>query len=377
MKNSSIEQEVKSDIVHGFFLSYIIVFFIVFIKDYMIENYDDFIIELTAFFFSLYGMWYYKKYQKVKESSYLALVIGALTIIALTYISDFGNYTSVFMVVFALSFFFLLEYKEALIFATIYYIIEIIFMYVVGISTQYHPLLNNIDSLVNLTLAVFFVMMFGFYYHFTIRRSYKALEKSNRQKEVLIKEVHHRVKNNLNVIISMLSIQADSDYNSAKEALLNSRDRISSIALVHDSLYKSEDLELIHIDKYMQNLIQNIQQIYDPKKKVKINFNVSELTLELNKALFIGLILNEIIVNSFKHAFKSTKKPSIDIIFIKTRESYVFNISDNGQGLQDSSIIKEQKYIGSQFVNIALNQVEGTSSVYNKKGLHYEIRLPL
>ncbi len=377
MKNTSIEQEVKADIVHGFFLSYIVVFIIVVIKDYLIKNYDDFFVEFIALFFSLYGMWYYKKFQKLKESSYLALAIGALTIIALTYNSDFGNYTAIFMVVFALSFFFLLEYKEALAFATVYYIVEIILMCIIGSTTQYHPLLNNIDSLINLTLAVFFVMMFGFYYHFTIRRSYIALEKSNRQKEVLIKEVHHRVKNNLNVIISMLSIQADSNYNSAKEALLNSRDRINTIALVHDTLYKSEDLELIHIDKYMQNLIQNIQQIYDPKKKVKINFNVSELTLELNKALFIGLILNEIIVNSFKHAFKSTKKPSIDIIFIKTRESYVFNISDNGQGLQDSSIIKEQKYIGSQFVNIALNQVEGTSRVYNRDGLHYEIRLPL
>jgi len=75
MKNTSIEQEVKADIVHGFFLSYIVVFIIVVIKDYLIKNYDDFFVEFIALFFSLYGMWYYKKFQKLKESSYVTLAI--------------------------------------------------------------------------------------------------------------------------------------------------------------------------------------------------------------------------------------------------------------------------------------------------------------
>lgn len=375
MKTTSIEASVKNSIIDGFFLSYIIVFIIAGSRDFVIENYDDFIVESIALFTSLCGLWYYKKSHNSKISSYIALAIGSLTIIALTYINNFENYTAIFMVIFALAFFFMFEFKEAIILSIIYYSIEMVFIFFLANSTQNHPLLNNEDALFNLILATIFVMIFGFYYHFTIRKAYQALETSNREKELLIKEVHHRVKNNLNVIISMLSIQADFNKE-AQEALLSSRDRVASIALVHDSLYKSDDLEFIDIRHYLESLIRNITQLYDPKDEVTIKLNIAELTMELNKALFLGLILNELLVNSFKHAFKNSSQAEINITFTKSKENYLFNYGDNGSGLKDNNILKDEQKIGSQFVNIALKQIDGKSKVYNNDGLQYTISFP-
>ncbi len=376
MKATSVEASVKNSIVDGFFLSYIIVFIIAGSRDFMIQNYDDCIVESIALFTSLCGLWYYKKSHNTKISSYIALAIGSLTIIALTYINNFENYTAIFMVIFALAFFFMFEFKEAIILSVIYYSIEIVFIFILADSTQNHPLLNNEDALFNLLLATIFVMIFGFYYHFTIRKAYQALETSNREKELLIKEVHHRVKNNLNVIISMLSIQADFNQE-AEEALLSSRDRVASIALVHESLYKSDDLEFIDIRHYLEALIKNITQLYDPKGEVTIKLNIAELTMELNKALFLGLILNELLVNSFKHAFKNSSQKEINIAFTKSDENYLFNYGDNGLGLKDNNILKDEQKIGSQFVNIALKQIDGKSKVYSKDGLHYMISFPI
>ncbi len=376
MATLSIEQSVKATIVHGFYVSYLVVFFLAFSVDVMSENYLDSRIDAVAWLSALFGIWFYRKYKNVKFSSYLALLIGALSIIALTYIGGFGNYDAVFMVVFALSFFFMLEYKEALVLSFIFYSIEIALMVFIARSSVNDPLLDNTESLSNIFLSTVFIIMFGLYYHFTIRRAYQALEKSNRQKELLIKEVHHRVKNNLNVIISMLSLQAESNYTNASEALLSSRDRVASIALVHESLYKSEDLEFIHIDNYLSSLIGNIQALYDREKKIEIKLSINNITMELNRALFIGLIMNELLVNSYKHAFKSSLNPCVNISFEERSDDYFFSFSDNGVGVEENFSLENQVNIGSKFVLIALGQVEGESRIYNKDGLHYEITFP-
>ncbi len=204
----------------------------------------------------------------------------------------------------------------------------------------------------------------------------EKLRNTVKEKEILLKEVHHRVKNNLQVISSILSLQA-SYVNDVKtlEILKESQDRIKTMSFVHESLYQNSDFSSIKLGDYVSTLAQNL--IYSYKAAgffVRLDTHFDEIYLDLYQAIPCGLIINELVSNALKHAFKNTNKGKLSILIYKKSNIILLNICDNGVGMPDNIKIENTETLGFQLVHALVDQLDGTIEVNNKNGTEYLIK---
>jgi two-component sensor histidine kinase len=189
----------------------------------------------------------------------------------------------------------------------------------------------------------------------------------------LLKEVYHRVKNNLNVIASMIGLQARILKNDEREHLLKSKHRIESIAMVHEMLYRSNDLEHVDFQAYMQKLASLLLRMYGAEK-IDVRIEGEHAGLELDTMVQLGIIVNELLTNSVKYAFEKTQTPEVYISLIKDEKGYVFIYKDNGKGVDDIETLTQGHSLGLKLVQLSVRQLNGDMHISDKNGLQYEIR---
>jgi PAS domain S-box-containing protein len=213
------------------------------------------------------------------------------------------------------------------------------------------------------------------------KRAELQIKKSLKEKEILLKEIHHRVKNNLQVITSLLDLQADAlgDSNIHK-AIQDSKDRIHSMALVHENLYRFGDLARINGIEYIHKLIDYIFDVYGDLT-VNITFNVQietpSLELDMDTAVPIGLILTELLSNALKHAFPHGKKGEIHIAVRPGIPGMLtMEVRDNGVGMPPDINVPESQSLGLQLVHLLTQQVKGTIEIKRNKGTTVTITFP-
>jgi len=225
-------------------------------------------------------------------------------------------------------------------------------------------------------------------------RAEVQIEASLKEKEVLLKEIHHRVKNNLQVVSSLLNLQTGYvDDAQALGVLRDSRHRIRSMALIHEALYKSQDLARVDFSGYIRNLSSYLLRSYgDLAEAISLNIETDEVSLGINSAVPCGLILNELISNSLKHAFPSTEdrssngaSPGIENaldgtkgeIYIKLRtdgnNQLSLVVGDNGVGFSPDLDFRNTSSLGLQLVNTLVEQLEGTIELENSGGTAFQI----
>ncbi len=194
------------------------------------------------------------------------------------------------------------------------------------------------------------------------------------EKSVLLKEIHHRVKNNLQIISSLLRLQANHSKNSEFcKSVKESQTRILSMSLVHEALYQNENLALINMKKYLTELINYLYKNYHiDTKRIKPAYKINPIQLNLESVVPYGLIVNELITNIFKYAFPYDKNGNIMISFYKENNSYVLNIEDDGIGIQNTDIDKMET-LGLSLVNDLVIQLGGNIKLINDKGLKVRI----
>jgi PAS domain S-box-containing protein len=205
------------------------------------------------------------------------------------------------------------------------------------------------------------------------------LADSLQEKELLIKEVHHRVKNNMQVISSLLSIQAEGAGDEVYSTLLNeSQQRIKSMALIHETLYQSKDLLNIDFQEYIESLTNSLSRSYVvPGVSVHVDVNVENVLLDLETAVPCGLVINELVSNALKHAFQEKEGTGIiGIDFVTNDCSYDLRISDNGVGLPPDFDLKKHTSMGLEIVTILTAQLEGSLSAHNEDGAVFQIQFP-
>lgn len=205
----------------------------------------------------------------------------------------------------------------------------------------------------------------------------EKLKSSLNEKEFLIKEIHHRVKNNLQIVSSLLNLQAEKINDSeAKEKYTESIGRIKSMAIIHELLYRSKNLSQINIKEYLQELVSFISSTYRVNKDVKVNLKVlvSEQFIEIDKAIPCGIIINELLSNSFKHAFKNTTKGRVDILFATRKNAkthYLLKVSDNGSGIKGKINLKNPSTLGLQLITALTEQLDGKLRTEVKSGTSF------
>ena len=193
----------------------------------------------------------------------------------------------------------------------------------------------------------------------------KRLQNSLKEKEYLLQEVHHRVKNNLQVISSLLNLQINTlDNLQAEEAVKDAHARVKSIALIHEHLYESEHFSDIKFSEYIRKLADNLLLSFgNSKHQLKVSIN--DEAIPLVKAVPAGLIVNELLTNSLKHAFGQTDKGIIEINFIKSDNQFILEVSDNGKGLPESFQIDKSDTLGVKLIANLTSQIDGKLELLN------------
>jgi PAS domain S-box-containing protein len=201
-------------------------------------------------------------------------------------------------------------------------------------------------------------------------------EKALKEKIVLMKEIHHRVKNNLQIISSLLNLQL-SKYNNTEieEALLTSKNRIRTMTLIHENLYKSDNIAEVQFDIYLNDLINNIFETYRKyDHKINLTKNIEEIFVDADTAIYIGLILNELLTNSLKFAFHESKKGSINLeLKMLEGKKRQLVVSDDGAGFPVGFNMNESKTLGLMLVNNLIDQMKGSLAITSNNGTSFRI----
>ena len=205
--------------------------------------------------------------------------------------------------------------------------------------------------------------------------SEQMLKESLKEKEVLLKEVHHRVKNNLQVISSILNLQSSyvKDINTLN-ILRESQNRIKSMAFIHESLYQTTDFSQINFSEYVTSLSKNLVHSYGVfDDLIDLKLSVGDISLNLDLSIPCGLIINELVSNSLKYAFLNQEKGIIKIKLFEKNENVNLIVQDNGLGLPNEINYKETDSLGLQLVMTLVEQIDGTIELDNTKGASYTI----
>jgi PAS domain S-box-containing protein len=213
------------------------------------------------------------------------------------------------------------------------------------------------------------------------KQAEERIHASLREKEILLKEVHHRVKNNMQVIIGILDLQASSSGNPELTGMLNeSQSRIRSMALVHEKLYGSKDFARIDMAGYLRTLSQDLFQSHKINPgRIDLIIQTDGVHVDINKAIPCGLILNELISNALKHAFPGDRQGELQIIIREEKNTEMeIVVRDNGLGLPDNVDIHQPRTVGLHLVNgLVKNQLKGQMEVRRDNGTEFRIKFPL
>lgn len=242
----------------------------------------------------------------------------------------------------------------------------------------------------NIEFIVTFSIVFYLLYYFILLNT-KAKEKlteslksqeqtnvelirKNEENITLVKEIHHRVKNNLQIIISLLRLQKEELKNEeAKKHFTEAINRIMSMSTIHQRLYQQDNLEMIDVEDYIRDMVRELQVIYANSKNIELEIEANKEQMDLKMIVPFGLILNELLTNSFKHAFTETSTGRISIK-LESKDMIVFIYSDTGKWKQE---LKEAKGFGIELIQILTEQLDGSSDMLATEiGTNYIFRFP-
>ncbi|PIV51603.1 MAG: histidine kinase [Flavobacteriaceae bacterium CG_4_8_14_3_um_filter_34_10] len=242
------------------------------------------------------------------------------------------------------------------------------------------------QTLYTILVILLGVILFGLFYSYKKRqkRNKKLLELNNRldiknkQNELLLKEIHHRVKNNLELVKSLISLQsAQMEDSPTKEAMIASQNRVQSMGIIHQKLYQGENLGSIEMKDYFLNLGEGILDTFNAEDKVKIECAMDNLELDVDTAVPIGLIVNELLTNALKYAFPEDKNGAIQISLSQsTPETLTLKVADNGVG-KGNGLASKGTGFGSQLIKLLTQQLNGTMLEKIEKGTTVEFQFKI
>lgn len=203
-----------------------------------------------------------------------------------------------------------------------------------------------------------------------------ALRESLAEKEVLLREVHHRVKNNLQVIMSLLDLESSNIQDpAALEHFRECQNRIQSMALVHQNLYQSRNFSTIHADKYIRMLVDHLIESCRPFEGISVQYELDEVGMDLDTAVPCGFVINELVTNACRHAFSGKSEGTIRVSLKRTpSRTLTLAISDNGTGFPESIDFRQTPTLGLQIVTALSRQLEADVSMERENGTRFVIR---
>ena len=349
--------------------------------------------EIIPFTFIIFGILnlgntlLFKKNQSLNTTYNISSILALLSAFIITLYSGGINSSFIFtlaLIVFA-------GYVTTRQYGKIY--LNLIFVLVILIFSQSIPDFTFTENVIpeksrnlfNLFSVLFSVYLLGNIFgknllktHHALYRSKKELLVQMEEKETLLKEVHHRVKNNLQTVSSLLSLQSRNVEEARMKTLLKStQNRVISMAMVHEMLYMRKDIAHIEYKSYVQELSEYlIRSIKGLDSKVHLKIDIPDIKLGIDTAIPLGLLINEAVTNALKYGFSDEEEGEIYIALKKELDKqYVLNIGDNGVGFPETVNYKNSKSLGLKLIHNLTRQLKGTIQRDNsKKGTNYIIK---
>lgn len=209
-----------------------------------------------------------------------------------------------------------------------------------------------------------------------IERKNELIQTSLGEKETLLREIHHRVKNNLQIISSLLNIQSDNINDPTLQSnIREGQNRVQAMSLIHQNLYQSEHLSNVDIENYLKELVVYLSEMFEKEdKKIEVEVIANHIEFDIDTAIPLGLIVNELVSNAYKYAFENqeTGKIKIDIMALNDIE-YELNVNDDGKGLPTDFDPSKSKSLGLKLVKILSKQLRGKFSSSSDKGANFRV----
>lgn len=351
---------------------------------FVFVEFQAFIIYSIVFLLSV-GSLLYLNYSKKSNSIFWLFTISATILVNYsmnTMIHTFHYSDLVWMMCIILFAFIGLSYKVAFFFVGLH-IVGLSYFIVFGlnehvISITQRSVVELIAVVIEISFA-FLVMSYLIYenvrYHKYIwaelQEKNVQLAFKNKENQTLLKEVHHRVKNNLQIVVSLLRIQnTEMQSEETKEHFRTAINRIMTISMIHRKLYQSGELSEIEFHKYIHSLITDIKELHSDGKEIEIEVTSNLSQVDLNSVVPMGLIINELITNSIKHAFRNVDKGVITVCFsLKENGNVVLDYFDSGEWIE-----KDKNGFGIELLELLTDQLDGT---IKRNGSIYKIEFPI
>ncbi len=240
---------------------------------------------------------------------------------------------------------------------------------------------SSTQTLISIISGLLLVLLLVLYVTYeNNKKKNLLLEKQNQEKEFLLKEIHHRVKNNLGIVSSLLDLQADKIKDpKVTSAIEESRNRVYSMSMIHQKLYQGKNLSSIGMKEYLVDLSQHILDSYGQEGSIEYDYDLEDMELDVDSAIPVGLIVNELLTNSYKHAFPNSRKGVINITCKHISEDRILlEVADNGIGLLEFDKEDDQgSGFGTQLIDLLIQQLDGSIMTVNGSGTRIRMEFDL
>ena len=212
----------------------------------------------------------------------------------------------------------------------------------------------------------------------TVKSKTEDLEQSLKEKDILLKEIHHRVKNNLAIMSGLFELQLDTaEHEATKKTLRDSQSRLKSMALVHDKLYKTKNLAEIEMQNYINEMGQSLHDTLEsPGQNIEMSYDIDDVKLNIDQAIPCGLLINELVVNAFKHAFNGREQGQIHIRLKEKTGNIELYISDDGRGIPDDFDINQSTSLGMMLIETFRQELGASIEMSNNNGTSFTFTFP-
>ena len=365
----------KDIMLTGLYLSSIAIFLLLGIMSGLMGYETIFWIKLGISVFNCILLNAYLKSGKIQYYAILLILVVEIDSAFVMLNQHFNNFVTIYPFFIIFGFFFFFKLRTAA-WMTLSHLLYWLLISAYGHYAFPEDPTFQVVSLANIIVSSVIATVFAYFYHISTEITYEELEDANRQKEILLKEIHHRIKNNLNKISSMIGLQILSIENGkiedTEEVLRKSKLRIEAMAMVHDALYRTNNLEKIRFEKYIKNLTQLVNQTYG--KKIPIEVRSDDIYLPLEVMMKIGLIINELMTNSIKHATTNAKNdPTLLITLSREQENCILTYHQQSKHPADIDILGKSNTLGMKLIRLTVKEMDGEMDISNSSGLKFVI----
>jgi len=360
----------KKHILLIFLYVYIIAATLAFVLALIIRNYTSGTLIIITLLITLYLIWNLKKNLSVNVNTISLIWLWTLSIYIFIHIPLNGFSIEISYALFIPLIASMLLNRISLIVNGVLFIfiLSLILLYGYIVYPQY-MLYDNPVFITSFIMLVIFTFVFATIYHIYIEHAYTIIAQDNEEKEILLQEIHHRVKNNLNMMSSILGLQSKSDNSEIIALVQSNRQRLDSIAMVHEILYDSKNFTHIDFKSYVEKLAHHLIYVC-AKEPVEIDIKSTNMILSLDTMASLGLIMQELLTNSLKYAVVDGGKIHI-CLEQETNKNYILRYHDSGQTLKVDNI---KQTLGIRLIELKTKQLGGTMLLNTTNGYDYTIK---